>query len=388
MKDIGIYVHIPFCKHKCYYCDFISYANKESLVERYINVLIREITDVATGNRLDYENGIDELFNVNTIYVGGGTPSFIESKYIVNIISTIKEYFKINENAEITLEVNPGTVNENKLKDYFNAGVNRLSIGLQATNDSLLKEIGRIHTYEEFLNTYKLARKIGFKNINADLMIGLPKQTIEDVEKAVNDLIKLGLEHISVYSLILEEGTVLEEQIRSGKLKLPEDEEERKMYWKVKSILEANGYIHYEISNFAKKGYESQHNLDCWRQKEYVGFGVAAHSYTNDVRYSNIENLEEYIENYENDKLEETFIFNEKLTHNMKVKEYMMLGLRKLNGVSIQEFKEKFAANPIYVFKNELEKLVNEDLLEIDGDYIRLTKRGLDLANLVWEEFV
>lgn len=388
MKDIGIYVHIPFCKHKCYYCDFISYANKESLVERYINVLIREITDVATGNRLDYENGIDELFNVNTIYIGGGTPSFIESKYIVNIISTIKEYFKINENAEITLEINPGTVNENKLKDYFNAGVNRLSIGLQATNDSLLKEIGRIHTYEEFLNTYKLARKIGFKNINADLMIGLPKQTIEDVEKAVNDLIKLGLEHISVYSLILEEGTVLEEQIRSGKLKLPEDEEERKMYWKVKSILEANGYIHYEISNFAKKGYESQHNLDCWRQKEYVGFGVAAHSYTNDVRYSNIENLEEYIENYENDKLEETFIFNEKLTHNMKVKEYMMLGLRKLNGVSIQEFKEKFAANPIYVFKNELEKLVNEDLLEIDGDYIRLTKRGLDLANLVWEEFV
>ena len=388
MKDIGIYVHIPFCKHKCYYCDFISYANKENLAERYVNVLIREITDVATGNRLDYENGIDELFNVNTIYIGGGTPSFIESKYIVNIISTIKEYFKINENAEITLEVNPGTVNENKLKDYFNAGVNRLSIGLQATNDSLLKEIGRIHTYEEFLNTYKLARKIGFKNINADLMIGLPKQTIEDVEKAVNDLIKLGLEHISVYSLILEEGTVLEEQIRSGKLKLPEDEKEREMYWKVKSILEANGYIHYEISNFAKKGYESQHNLDCWRQKEYVGFGVAAHSYTNDVRYSNIENLEEYIENYENDKLEETFIFNEKLTHNMKVKEYMMLGLRKLNGVSIQEFKEKFAANPIYVFKNELEKLVNEDLLEIDGDYIRLTKRGLDLANLVWEEFV
>ena len=150
MKDIGIYVHIPFCKHKCYYCDFISYANKESLVERYINVLIREITDVATGNRLDYENGIDELFNVNTIYIGGGTPSFIESKYIVNIISTIREYFKINENAEITLEVNPGTVNENKLKDYFNAGVNRLSIGLQATNDSLLKEIGRIHTYEEY----------------------------------------------------------------------------------------------------------------------------------------------------------------------------------------------------------------------------------------------
>lgn len=388
MKDIGIYVHIPFCKHKCYYCDFISYVNKENLVERYVNVLIKEITDVATGNKLDYENGIDELFKVNTIYIGGGTPSFIESKHIVNIIGKIKKYFKVNENAEITIEVNPGTVDENKLKDYFKAGINRLSIGLQSTNDNLLKEIGRIHTYKVFLDTYTLARKVGFRNINTDLIIGLPKQTIEDVEKSVKDLINLNLEHISVYSLILEEGTVLEKQVRSGKLKLPEDEEERKMYWKVKSMLEENGYNHYEISNFAKHGYESQHNLDCWKQKEYVGFGAAAHSYTNGVRYSNIENIEEYIENYENDRIADNFVFHEKQTHNMKVKEYMMLGLRKLNGISIQEFKEKFAANPIYVFKNELEKLVNEDLLKIDGDYIRLTNKGLDLANLVWEEFV
>ena len=388
MKDIGIYVHIPFCKHKCYYCDFISYVNKENLVERYVNVLIKEITDVATGNKLDYENGIDELFKVNTIYIGGGTPSFIESKHIVNIIGKIKKYFKVNENAEITIEVNPGTVDENKLKDYFKAGINRLSIGLQSTNDNLLKEIGRIHTYKVFLDTYTLARKVGFRNINTDLIIGLPKQTIEDVEKSVKDLINLNLEHISVYSLILEEWTVLEKQVRSGKLKLPEDEEERKMYWKVKSMLEENGYNHYEISNFAKHGYESQHNLDCWKQKEYVGFGAAAHSYTNGVRYSNIENIEEYIENYENDRIADNFVFHEKQTHNMKVKEYMMLGLRKLNGISIQEFKEKFAANPIYVFKNELEKLVNEDLLKIDGDYIRLTNKGLDLANLVWEEFV
>lgn len=388
MKDIGIYVHIPFCKHKCYYCDFISYVNKENLVERYVNVLIKEITDVATGNKLDYENGIDELFKVNTIYIGGGTPSFIESKHIVNIINAIKKYFKVNENAEITIEVNPGTVDENKLKDYFKVGINRLSIGLQSTNDNLLKEIGRIHTYKVFLDTYTLARKVGFRNINTDLIIGLPKQTIEDVEKSVKDLINLNLEHISVYSLILEEWTVLEKQVRSGKLKLPEDEEERKMYWKVKSMLEENGYNHYEISNFAKHGYESQHNLDCWKQKEYVGFGAAAHSYTNGVRYSNIENIEEYIENYENDRIADNFVFHEKQTHNMKVKEYMMLGLRKLNGINIQEFKEKFAANPIYVFKNELEKLVNEDLLKIDGDYIRLTNKGLDLANLVWEEFV
>lgn len=388
MREIGIYIHIPFCKHKCYYCDFISYANKENLVEKYVNVLIKEIKDVAIGNKLDYENGRDDLLKINTIYIGGGTPSFIESKYIVNIINTVKTYFKIIENAEITLEANPGTVNEDKLEDYLKVGINRLSIGLQSTNDKLLKEIGRIHTYKEFLNTYALARKVGFKNINADLMIGLPNQTVEDVEKSINNLIDLRLEHISVYSLILEEGTVLEEQVKNGKIKLPEDEKEREMYWKVKKILEKNGYVHYEISNFAKIGCESLHNLDCWKQKEYIGFGVAAHSYTNNVRYSNIENLEEYIANYENDNIADNFIFHEKQTHNMKVKEYMMLGLRKLNGVCIQEFKEKFAANPIYVFKNELEKLISENLLEIDGDYIRLTNKGLDLANLVWEEFV
>lgn len=388
MKDIGIYVHIPFCKQKCYYCDFISYVGKEKLVEKYINILIKEITDVAEGNKLDYESGMDDLFKVNTIYIGGGTPSFIDSKYIVNIIKIIKEKFKLDENVEITLEVNPGTVNKEKLEDYFKIGINRLSIGLQSTNNNLLKEIGRIHTYEEFLNTYSLARKVGFNNINADLIIGLPKQTIADVENSVNELVNLKLEHISVYSLILEEGTMLEELVRSGKLKLPEDKEERNMYWKVKNILEKNGYNHYEISNFAKHGSESKHNLDCWKQKEYVGFGVAAHSYTNGVRYSNIENIEEYIKNYEEGKEEDNFVFHEKQTHNMKVKEYMMLGLRKIKGVCIQEFKEKFAANPIFVFKTELEKLVNEELLEVNGDYIKLTNKGLDLANLVWEEFV
>lgn len=388
MKNIGVYVHIPFCKQKCYYCDFISYANKENIIEKYVNTVIKEIKDVANSNKQDYENKKDDLLNINTIYIGGGTPSFIDSKYIVKILETLKEEFEISKDIEITLEVNPGTVNEEKLKDYISIGVTRLSIGLQSTNNNLLKEIGRIHTYEDFLNTYKLARKVGFKNINADLIIGLPNQTINDAEMSVSKLVELELEHISVYSLILEEGTKLEELIRSGKLELPEDEEERRMYWRVKEILEKNEYIHYEISNFAKKGYESKHNLDCWSQKEYIGFGAAAHSYTNGIRYSNIENMEDYIKNYETGEVAENFVFHEKQTHNMKVKEYMMLGLRKLKGISIQEFKEKFAANPIYAFKNELEKLVNENLLEIDGDYIKLTKKGLDLANLVWEEFV
>ena len=388
MKEVGIYVHIPFCKHKCYYCDFISFADKNSLIEEYIKWLKYEIKEVGQGNRLDYENKLDDLVLVKTIYIGGGTPSFIESKYITEILKTIEENFVVDEDAEITMEMNPGTVDENKLKDYYNCGINRLSIGLQETNNALLKEIGRIHTYEDFENTYSLARNVGFKNINVDLMLGLPNQNILDLENSINKILDLDPEHISVYSLILEENTVLKNKVDQGILTLPEDEMERKMYYTVKNMLENNGYIHYEISNFAKKGFESKHNLDCWNQKEYMGFGAAAHSYTNNFRFSNIENIEEYINNFKNNKEEDNLIFHEKQNRESKMKEYMMLGLRKIEGVNIQQFKNKFVENPIFIFRKEIEKLVNEELLEVDGNFIKLTKKGLDLANLVWEEFV
>ena len=388
MKNIGIYIHIPFCKQKCYYCDFISYSKQDNLIEEYINAILEEIKDVAKGNKDDYENRRDDLFLVKTIYIGGGTPSYINSKYIVKIVKLIKDEFKIAEDIEITLEVNPGTVNKEKLKDYYEIGINRLSIGLQSTNDELLKLIGRIHTYSEFEDAYNWARKVGFNNINADLIIGLPKQKIDDAEKSVKKLIELGLEHISVYSLILEEGTVLEKKVENKELELVSDDEERNMYWCAKKMLEENGYKHYEISNFAKNGYESKHNMDCWNQKEYIGFGVAAHSYTNNIRYSNIECVENYISNIKENRLEKNFVFNEKQTQSMKIREYMMLGLRKIDGVSIKKFKELFIANPIMIFKEELEKLIKEELLEIDGDYIKLTNKGLDLANLVWEEFI
>ena len=388
MKEVGIYVHIPFCKHKCYYCDFISFADKNSLIDEYIKWLNYEIKEVGQGNRLDYENKLDDLVFVKTIYIGGGTPSFIESKYITEILKTIKGNFVVDEDAEITMEMNPGTVDENKLKDYYNCGINRLSIGLQETNNALLKEIGRIHTYEDFENTYSLARNVGFKNINVDLMLGLPNQNILDLENSINKILDLDPEHISVYSLILEENTVLKNKVDQGILTLPEDEMERKMYYTVKNMLENNGYIHYEISNFAKKGFESKHNLDCWNQKEYMGFGAAAHSYTNNFRFSNIENIEEYINNFKNNKEEDNLIFHEKQNRESKMKEYMMLGLRKIEGVNIQQFKNKFVENPIFIFRKEIEKLVNEELLEVDGNFIKLTKKGLDLANLVWEEFV
>lgn len=386
-KQIGLYIHIPFCKQKCSYCDFCSYANKESFIKRYIQCVLKEIIEVGNNNKIDFENGKDDLFLVKTIYIGGGTPSLIDSKYIVQIIEDIKLNFEIDEKAEITIEVNPGTVTLEKLEDYKRAGINRLSIGLQSTHEHLLKEIGRIHTYLDFLDTFRFAREAGFENINVDLMIGIPNQTLEEVKDSIEEIVSMEPEHISVYSLILEEGTPLFKKVEEG-LELPNEDLERKMYWAVKQTLEQNNYIHYEISNFAKKGYESKHNLDCWNQKEYIGFGIAAHSYTNGIRYSNIENIEQYIKNYDEDKTEENLVFHEKQDMEAMQKEYMLLGLRKIDGVSIQEFKIKFVANPVFLYHSELEKLVNEELLEIDGDQIKLTNKGLDLANIVWEEFI
>lgn len=374
MKELGIYIHIPFCKRKCAYCDFISFSGHQKLIEPYINALIREIRNY----KIDKENYV-----IKTIYFGGGTPSFIESKYIAEILSTIKAKFNILENAEITIEANPGTVNELKLKDYYNAGINRISFGLQSTRSELLKLVGRIHSYSSFLEAYNLARKIGFKNINIDLMIGLPVQTLEDVQKDLERIIELKPEHISVYSLIVEEGTRIEEKIKNKELYLPSEELERKMYWEVKKKLEDTGYTHYEISNYSKSGFESKHNMSCWNQEEYLGFGLAAHSYINNKRYSNTIDFDEYFEWTENSK-----IMHEKQTEEDKQKEFMLLGLRKIEGVKISDFKNKFVENPIYLYRESLNKLVIQELIEIDIDNIRLTSKGIDLANLVWEEFV
>ena len=387
-KNVGLYIHIPFCKQKCQYCDFKSYTGKEKLIDTYIKWLEFELKGVGEGNRLDYENNLDDLAVVKSIYIGGGTPSFIDGKYIEEILSIANEYYTVDDNAEITIEVNPGTIDKDKFETYLRSGINRISIGLQSTHDRLLKELGRIHTYEDFLNTYNLARSVGFKNINVDLMLGLPNQSLQDLEESLKEIIKLNPEHISVYSLIIEEGTPFYDKLEMNEIVLPDDELERKMYWGTKKKLENAGYVHYEISNFAKPGFESKHNLSCWNQEEYIGIGVAAHSYTNDVRYSNIDSVEEYIKNYEEDNETDNFVFHEKQTKISKMKEFMMLGLRKIQGIYIQDFKNKFGENPIYLYRKELEKLVNEELLEIDGDIIKLTNKGIDLANLVWEEFV
>ncbi len=407
MKEFGIYIHIPFCVKKCYYCDFVSYANKEELIKDYVQALKKEIKIIGKERNFP---------KITTIYIGGGTPSFIDSKYIIDIIRTIKEVYDIKKDVEITIELNPGTITKQKLEDYIEVGINRLSIGLQSTDNNLLKQIGRIHTYEQFLENYKLARKIGFKNINVDLMLALPNQTIEILEDSINKLIKLQPEHISVYSLIIEENTKLYDLIENRKMEFVEEDIEREMYWHVKTKLEKDGYEQYEISNFAKIEYESKHNMNCWNQEEYIGFGVAAHSYVGNIRYSNTCNLRKYIKvlsKTSNIKEYTKYLSNLlKIKENVdiaklncddtntlatiheiqnlfdKEKEYMMLGLRKIEGVSIQKFKNKFTENPLYLFRKELNKLVQEKLIQVDGDIIRLTNKGLDLANIVWEEFV
>jgi len=378
--ELGVYVHIPFCIKKCSYCDFVSYPNQYEKQEEYIKKLIKEIEE---NQKLLEDN------EITTIYFGGGTPSSIKPELIKMILEKILEYGKIENSSkvEITIEVNPGTVTKNNLQLYKNCGINRLSIGLQSTKDVLLEKIGRIHNYEQFLNTYNWAREVGFESINVDLMLGLPNQTISDLKESLENITNLKSEpnHISVYSLIIEEGTEIERKITKGEIVLPDEDEERNQYHYTKNFLELKGYKHYEISNFAKTGFESKHNLNCWKQKQYIGFGLAAHSYINGTRYSNTYDLEEYLRTPSNGikKVEE----EQQAKEDMR-KEYMLLGLRILDGISVNKFKEKFTENPIYLFRKELEKLVKEGLVEIDLDNIKLTNKGLDFANLVWEEFV
>ena len=377
MKDMGIYVHIPFCKSKCYYCDFNSFADKEYQIDRYVQCLKKEIKIKSNLN-----------YVVRSIYIGGGTPSILPAEKIEKILQAIANSFTMDDNAEITIEINPGTVTKRRLESYFRMGINRLSIGLQSSNDEILKKIGRIHNYEQFENIIKMAKEVGFENINADAMIGLPEQTIYDVEDTITKLIKMKLTHISVYSLIVEPETKMEKMLKSGKLKMQDEEIERYMYWFTKRLLEEHGYLHYEISNFAIPGYISKHNMDCWNQKEYLGFGVSAASYEDRVRYSNIYSLEKYMTNiekneaYRNKKIEE--IQNEK----MQMNEFVLLNLRKIRGMSLKSFNKKFNKRFFDEYKKQVIHLWEEELIQVEENNVRLSNKGLDLANLVWREFI
>ncbi len=386
MKELGIYVHIPFCKKKCKYCDFISFCVDDEKIKEYFEALKKEI------NSFKIDEEFFNKYKVTTIYFGGGTPSYPDSKYIVEIMDLLKEKFNIDTESndiESTIEVNPGTVNRSKLIEYRLSGFNRISIGLQSTNDRLLELIGRVHTYNDFIESYNLALGASFTNINVDLMLALPTQSEEDMIYSLRKVIELHPSHISLYSLILEEGTELYRLVQKGKIELLSERLEREMYWDAKKMLEINGYKHYEISNFCREGRESRHNMNCWNQEEYLGFGLAAHSYYGGSRYSNTINFDKYISSINNGNFKDSVVINETQdTILSKAKEYMMLGLRKIDGVDISKFEEKFQLNPVYYFKKEIEKLASYDLLEYDDKAIKLTKKGIDLANVVFEEFV
>lgn len=376
LKPISIYIHIPFCKTKCLYCDFLSYPNMNDSYKNYLNALILEIKNSALFFK-DYK--------VKTIFIGGGTPTLLPVDYIKKIIETLDLYYNL-ECKEITIEANPGTVNYNKLLELKKSKIDRISFGLQAWQDKLLLKLGRIHNRNEFITNFNLARQAGFNNINVDLMFSLPTQTIKQWEETLDEVIKLKPEHISTYSLIIEDGTVFSSLYANNKLELPNEITDRQMYYKAKEILKQNGYIHYEISNFAQHGFESKHNLVYWQQKEYIGFGLGAASYINKVRFCNTSDFKKYLEFSKN---------KEDITQNIEKNnildqyaEFMFLGLRLIKGVSKNEFRLKFNKDINEIFKSQLDECKYYNLLEEKDDNIYLTQKGIDISNIVFEKFL
>lgn len=432
----GIYIHIPFCKQKCLYCDFVSAKGCDRDMELYEEALLKEIESTE----------IDEP--VDSVFLGGGTPSVYKVEYIEEILKIIFRKYNIDKDiAEITIEVNPGTVDYDKLKRYRAAGINRISIGLQSADNEELKLLGRIHTYEKFVETYTEARRAGFNNINIDLMSAIPYQTVNSFMETLKKVVKLNPEHISAYSLIIEEGTPFYNKYgENGELSdaIPSEETDREMYHMTKTFLKENGYERYEISNYSKKGYECKHNIKYWSRDNYYGFGVAAASLVNNLRYSNISDRDKYIDILLSGKSNKTNIerinytninqinvdgrshtnINEirdeisEVNKDEQIEEFMFLGLRKMEGISLKEFerlsgktlREEYGEIPDRLISEGLcEEVIREgskdvkDILKYvdkniskemcggikdNEEYFRLTERGIDISNSVFVEFM
>lgn len=374
MKEAGLYIHIPFCKQKCLYCDFNSYVCNEDIIQKYIDALIKEI---RMYNKL-------HQFKFNTVFFGGGTPTFIHYKHIEAIINEIK--FNIAENAEISMECNPGTVDIESLKAYRAMGINRLSIGLQAWQPELQKALGRIHDTKQFVINLEQARAVGFTNISADLMFALPGQSLEMWLDTVEKVANLGLKHISCYSLKVEEGTPFYKLQEQNKLELPDEELDRAMYHGAIDFLCKYGFEQYEISNFALPGYECKHNLIYWENKEYLGVGAGSHSKIDSVRFNNYKNLDKYIECIEHND----FPTEEK--NEIKVDEDMwetiILSMRLNSGLNIEKFNKRYAVDFLNKYDKAVSKLIENGLVIIEGNYIKLTALGMDLSNSVFVEFM
>ena len=372
MNNIGLYIHIPFCQKKCLYCDFNSYEGKTNKAEAYIEALIKEINLYQLDNK----------FNFKTIFIGGGTPTLINCFFIGKIVEAVKE--NIQTDTEISIECNPGTLNGKSLEAYKSFGINRLSIGLQAWQDHLLQSIGRIHSREDFLNSFKEARAAGFDNINVDLMFALPGQTMEMWEETLNEVCKLGVEHISCYSLKLEEGTKLYDMQKEGEIMMPDEDMDREMYHKAVDILNSYGLKQYEISNFAKPGFQCKHNLVYWRNEEYLGAGAGSHSKLFRKRFWNVSTINDYIETINAGKL--PVLGQEQLNKEDNMWESLFLGLRLNEGVNIKEFEMKYQIDFFQKYGKKLDYLIKNDLLMQTNENIKLASKGRDLSNIVFVE--
>lgn len=367
MKPLELYLHIPFCIKKCNYCDFLSAPSTARERRKYVESLCRKICTFAD---------MAKAYRVVTIFVGGGTPSILEEEQIKMIFAAVRDTFPVEENAEITMEINPGTVTAEKFRAYRKAGINRLSIGLQSVDDQELKALGRIHTFEQFLETFHTARKEGFYNINIDLMSAIPHQTSDSWERTLRTVAELSPEHISAYSLIIEEGTPFYDWYRTGenaekrcRTELPDEEAEREIYYNTKKILQGYGYNRYEISNYAKPGYECRHNLGYWERTEYLGIGRGAASLIENKRWNDGEEPQ-------------------KLSVSEQMEEYMFLGLRKMQGVSEYQFLEIFQCDMRQIYGSVIEDMEKKGLLEIKHGFVRLTEKGIDVSNYVMSEFL
>lgn len=381
-KALELYVHIPFCVRKCEYCDFLSAPAGADTQQEYVRNLLLEIEQKGV-RCTDYE--------VTTIFFGGGTPSILKAGWIADILDAIHRNFKVRKDAEITIECNPGTLTFEKLSIYKSAGINRISVGLQSASDAELRELGRVHTYEDFLKSYDLIRKKGFSNVNIDLMAALPGQTLKSYEQTLRRVLALKPEHISAYSLIIEEGTPFYEKYEADELLrekgekpqiLPSEETERLMYERTKELLLAHGYERYEISNYARKGYACRHNVGYWRRENYLGFGLGSASLLENERFHNTTDLTDYLGGdylaYEQEKLDKK----------SQMEEFMFLGLRMTEGISTECFRQTFGLTVELVYGPVLEQQIADQLLRKEDGRIFLTERGLDVSNYVMAQFL
>ena len=392
VKELAVYIHLPFCVRKCLYCDFISGCYPEEVQNSYVNNLLKEIE--WTFREIGKENKEDIV--VSTVFFGGGTPSLLPAEDIEKILCKLKEHAVIDENAEISIEVNPGTIKrpvpgeEGKFEAYQRMGINRISIGMQSSSDDELKTLGRIHTFEEFKETFNLAREAGFDNINVDVMYALPGQDFASFEKSLRTAAGFHPTHISAYSLIVEEGTpFFDTDFEQEGKPLPDEDEERRMYESAAEILAGYGYEQYEISNYAKPGYECKHNCAYWTGKEYLGFGLAAASLFGDMRYTNTKSMEDYLRVKDYNDLKALRTDVEILSEDAEISEFVILGLRMNRGVKADEFYERFHVRLWERYADVIEEHIRNGLLEKTPDgSIYLTKEGRNLSNYVMKDFL